>query len=150
MKIISRKQLTRVLAAVIALSIYGCSGDQETQEAVEVDSQQGQQEQEEVVQEEIAQEEIVQEEAAEETADTSSITDGQRVVRFAKTSGVSVWSDSTASHEVGELRQGDTILVVEDGEWAKISDSMWVKTAELSNKAIAREHKKKSWISPSH
>jgi hypothetical protein len=147
--------LKKVIATMFVFAVVGCAGDQQQEEVVQQEEQGEQGEQVAQQQEDIVQEEIVQEEpempAEEEVAAApDSAIDDSRVVRFAKSSDVKVWSDNSGTNTVANLRQGDTILVVVEGDWAKISEAMWVKTEDLSNKAVAREYKPRTWHSPSH
>ena len=68
-----------------------------------------------------------------------AIVPNQRVVRYAKANGVSVFAKaSDDAPTIGTLSQGDLVMVVEENGWGRISESKFVRLAELTNKAVAR------------
>ena len=75
---------------------------------------------------------------------------GGRVVRYVKADAIDVHGQaSETAPTVGHLGKGDIVLVVEDGEWGRISENMYVRLSALSNKAVPRPvGKEASWTPP--
>jgi hypothetical protein len=75
---------------------------------------------------------------------------GGRVVRYVRADALDIHGKASEdSATVGHLGKGDIVMVVEDGEWGKISDNMYVRLSALSNKAVPRPvSKEASWSPP--
>jgi hypothetical protein len=146
------------LAGALALGLSACSGQQEEMEEAVEAAEDAEEMAEEVVEEEPAEEpeavveEAPEPEAVEPVAETMKpVVEAKRVVRFVTENGVSVYSQAKAgASEVGKLNKGDRILVIEEGDWARITDSMFIKVEDLSSKAVARERTKRVWSKPAH
>ena len=62
-------------------------------------------------------------------------------VWYVKSSATGVY-DAPGGKQVASLRKGDHILVVVDGEWAKVHDGTWIRAKDLSQKPIGRTRPK--------
>lgn len=144
--------------------LANCSGDQQQEEVVQQELGQDQEEEmaeeESQGQEEMAEEEVIEEPVADvveepledmaNTAPAEATPAADRVVRYVNQSSVDIYSDASGSQVVGNLRKGDRVLVIMEGDWAKISDTMFLKGDQLSGRAVPRERTKRKWHAPSH
>ena len=71
----------------------------------------------------------------------SSVDTTGAAVWYVKSSTTAVY-DAPGGKQVASLRKGDHILVVVDGEWAKVHDGTWLRTKDLSQKPIGRTRPK--------
>lgn len=77
----------------------------------------------------------------------------KRAVWFVKADSVSVHEKPNAkSKAVGTMSKGDHFVGEADGEWAKISETRWVMTKDLSSKPVARKRGSSEWqqTAPTH
>ena len=75
---------------------------------------------------------------------------GRRVVRYVRAATVDIHGGAdNAAPAVGHLSKGDIVMVVEQGDWGKIADNMFVKLSNLSDKAVPRPAgKEATWQAP--
>ncbi len=73
--------------------------------------------------------------------------DPNRVVRFVVADGTAIKSAANdTAGAAGTFSQGDIVMVVIEGEWAKLNDQAFVKLSDLSEKAVPRmKGKTASW-----
>lgn len=84
--------------------------------------------------------------AAAPPADGTGV-DPNRVVRFVVADGTAIKSAANdGAGAAGTFSQGDIVMVVIEGEWAKLNDQAFVKVSDLSPKAVPRmKGKTASW-----
>ena len=71
--------------------------------------------------------------------------DPGRVLRYLSQDIDIYTKPSISSSPIGNLARGDKILVIFEGEWAKISETMYVPSAALTQHAVPRTKKKFKW-----
>lgn len=162
MKRISNLCLPAMLSLGMALG--ACSSSQQDEEALQAE---GETEQEEAEAEQEADEnasesdELAGLEELMEDADTASETveqsaplttpaDVNRVVRYVREAGATAFSNADQGQNLGVFPQGTRLLVVEEGDWSRIGDGMFVKSTELSTKPVPRAKKNAVWSHPAH
>ena len=77
----------------------------------------------------------------------------KRTVWFVKADSITVHEKPSAdAKSVGNMSKGDHFVGEANGEWAKISETRWVRTKDLSPKPVARKRVNKGWqqAAPSH
>lgn len=71
---------------------------------------------------------------------------GTGVVRYVQVDKIEIRANpDAASPTVGELRQGDYVFVVGQGEWAQLARGGYVPMTALTEKAIPRKRHKAEW-----
>jgi hypothetical protein len=84
------------------------------------------------------------------TEPSSAALSSVRVLRHvAEDSGVFSGPDD-AAQSVGNLEQGQPVLVIIEGEWGKITDTMYIPVSKLSDRPVPRSRKGNLWNSPAH
>jgi pyruvate/2-oxoglutarate dehydrogenase complex dihydrolipoamide acyltransferase (E2) component len=74
-----------------------------------------------------------------------------RVVRYVNTDKVDIHGQpADGAPTVGMLLKGDRVMVVEENGWGRISDNMFIKLDQLSNRAVARDRQPAHWQPPTH
>ena len=148
MKLICKSNLGKT--AVVAIVLFGaaCSKDQgQVEEPVQAEETS-----QDAVENETNEEVMMDVEIAIDTdtvIETMATPDINRVVMYA-VSEAKIYADASEANEVGKLLQGETIVVLAEGDWFKISNNMYVKKADLSNVAVSRVRPAKVWIKPAH
>jgi hypothetical protein len=148
-----------LLLCVLGLSLGACSGSQQDEENLQAE---GQQEEEWAEEDTEDNEADVEEEEFNDLVDTTPVepapaaapvgntVEANRVVRYVGTSGAAAFSETTGGSNLGVFPQGTRLLVVDEGEWCKIQDGMFVKSESLSAKPVPRAKKKAVWSHPAH
>lgn len=76
-----------------------------------------------------------------------SLWDPNRHVRFIKVDGTPIYASAQVGGQtVGTLRKGDHVMVLLQGEWGMVSDSAYIQSSALSDKAIPRVFSQANWI----
>lgn len=143
----------------------GCSGSQQEEEKMEPTEEKEEEPKEEEkpeaepeAVEEVQEEAAVTEPAPEPVAaipapvsNPNSAADKNRVVRYVNSDEAQVHGQpDDKAQAVGTLKKGDMILVIENGGWGKISDTMFIKLDTLSKKAVPRNRTPAVWGKPAH
>jgi cytoskeletal protein RodZ len=72
-----------------------------------------------------------------------------RVLRYVKKGGAPIYAEpSKTGARVGELEQGDRVLIIPEGAWGRINDNNFVEMKTLTEKGTGREKRKSQWQKP--
>jgi hypothetical protein len=72
-----------------------------------------------------------------------------RVLRYVKKGGAAIYAEpNKGAAKVGELEQGDRVLIVPEGAWGRINDNNFVELKNLTEKGVGREKRKNKWQKP--
>lgn len=71
--------------------------------------------------------------------------DPSRVVRYVARDGAEVYDSAGGSNVVATMRRGESLMVVEQEGYGRISDGMFMQAADLSREAVPRTFDARVW-----